>query len=399
MSEALLPVLDDPSAADPARAKLDRKKSVFSLLFRHRKRAKSKHSEPHFTTDAVNEPEEPPPQSESIDTIHISKFVSAGDPEPEFQWVALYENQRGLTIFSVPHFSHLTLLPFDPYPFTIPTASHSRSHQPNISLHEYPLPNGNWRWVSKTWMVDMRSGSGEVQHDGFEYNWIFRSKNWKPRIGPFSFVRRRRWVRLMMRPGACKHEHQEGEDGAHTPAAATSRIWHDYNPYRHRGSIVTIGTVTSADIPVHTPDFDGVWQGDVELDWFRYLVVMKHLATDGKKLETWKKWLNLESATFGPPPRRNGSEDEGPVSSEPQAEMAVSPSQGPAKINVKHIASVVNEYGDGILRCFIFPESRARLIELFASADVLPGFSLDKGQGWPSTLDFYSYINKLEPQW
>lgn len=97
MSEALLPVLDDPSAADPARAKLDRKKSFFSLLFRHRKRAKSKQSEPHsvITTDAVNEPEEPPPESESIDTIHVSKFVSVDDPEPEFQWVAIYENQRG----------------------------------------------------------------------------------------------------------------------------------------------------------------------------------------------------------------------------------------------------------------------------------------------------------------
>ena len=146
----------------------------------------------------------------------------------------------------------------------------------------------------------------------------------------------------MMRPGAWKHGHQESEDGVRTPAAATSRIWHDCNPYRHRDSIVTIDTVTSAD--VHTPDFDGVWQGDVELDWFRYLVVMKHLATDGKKLEMWKKWLNLESATFGPPLKRNGSEDEEPMPSETQDETAVSPSQEPAKINVKHIASVVNEY-------------------------------------------------------
>lgn len=52
-------------------------------------------------------------------------------------------------------------------------------------------------------MIDMRDGN--VQHDGFEYNWSFGGKKWRSRAGRFNtgaLVRRRRWARLMVRPAA-----------------------------------------------------------------------------------------------------------------------------------------------------------------------------------------------------
>ena len=62
----------------------------------------------------------------------------------------------------------------------------SRSEQPPLSLESYPLPDGNWHWVSRCWMIDMRTDTGEVQHDGFEYNWFFRRHNWRAQIGSFN---------------------------------------------------------------------------------------------------------------------------------------------------------------------------------------------------------------------
>src|SRR6266511_997646 len=105
----------------------------------------------------------------------------------------------------MPYYSSLSLLPTDPAPYTLPDASNQEpSHQPPVTLTTYPLPDGTWRWVSRSWMIDMRSEStqGQVQHDGFEYNWVFRKHNWKAQVGPLNaggWVRRRRWVRLMVR--------------------------------------------------------------------------------------------------------------------------------------------------------------------------------------------------------
>ena len=113
-----------------------------------------------------------------------------------------------MTLFSIPYYSALSLLPTDPSPFTLPNTSQKRSEQPPITLDAYPLPDGDWRWVSRTWMIDMRnSDSSIVQHDGFEYNWVFRQRKWRAQVGFLSaggWVRRRRWVRLMMRPSKNK---------------------------------------------------------------------------------------------------------------------------------------------------------------------------------------------------
>src|ERR1700722_4665839 len=105
-------------------------------------------------------------------------------------------------LFSTAFYSSSSLLPTDPLPFTFPNSSPDRAHQPALTLDTYPLPDGNWQWVSNAWMIDMRH-EGDVQWDGFEYNWRFRRRGWRAEVGVLGsggFVRRRMWVRLMMKP-------------------------------------------------------------------------------------------------------------------------------------------------------------------------------------------------------
>lgn len=190
-----------------------------------------------------------------------------------------------LTFFSTPYYSSLSLLPNDPLPFTVPSASSKRSRNPNVSLNDYPLPDGTWRWMSKAWMIDMRTDLGEVQHDGFEYNWSFREKNWRAKIGSLSmgaWVRRRRWVRLMMRPAKWTSDHLD------IVASSTE------------DPLTTLPS-TSSFLLVH-PDSDverdepsKLWMGDPDSDWDRCRRLLKRVGSDGRKLELWRLWLDLDN--------------------------------------------------------------------------------------------------------
>lgn len=228
-----------------------------------------------------------------------SALIDQDFDHDRFEWAILYENQRGqvlsylcnipafsisyrITIFSVPYYSSLSLLPSDPSPFTLPNTSLKREDQPPITLANYPLPDGDWHWVSRCWMVDMRADSAEVQHDGFEYNWMFRKHNWSPRVGPWNahgWVRRRRWIRLMVRPAKQKKVEY---DGFNTP---NSRRPQSFTP----SSVLTSGT----DITDHWIQVDpaNVWLGEPDGDLQRCLSVMKLFGRDGRKLELWKLWL------------------------------------------------------------------------------------------------------------
>ena len=115
-----------------------------------------------------------------------------------------------ISLFSTTRYSSQSLLPKDPPAFTIASndsqytngnmLSTKKKSRLNITLEDFPLPDGNWRWASKEWMVDMRDE--HVQYDGFQYNWYFRKDKWrnKPgRLNAGAWVRRRRWIRLMER--------------------------------------------------------------------------------------------------------------------------------------------------------------------------------------------------------
>ncbi|CAL1695832.1 unnamed protein product [Somion occarium] len=304
-----------------------------------------------------------------------------------YRWALLYENQRGATVFSTPYYSDKSLLPMDPPPFTIPSASpSSKVSQPTVSLKEYPLPDGDWRWVSRTWMVDMR-GEGRTQYDGFEYNWYFRGKNWRSEVGfqnAGGWVRRRRWVRLMMRPargtlykeaeeGKFPGEYPEAEEGVGTrPPSVVMRI--DVN---------------------ENVDFDDVWHGDDE-DWTRCRIVMKRLGRDSRLLELWAQWLGLEddevfsadseSRCNGRQPRKQRTGDSQllpsqPIQDETNPKMAES-------VDRSQLANVVAAHYPEILQLFIFPESRARFLAMLKRANILP--ELDEKIA-RDNLDFWSY--------
>ena len=214
-----------------------------------------------------------------------------------------------MTIFSIPYYSSLSLLPSDPSPFTLPNASLKRSSQPPITLANYTLPDGNWHWVSRCWMVDMRADSAEVQHDGFEYNWMFRKHNWSPQVGfcnAHGWVRRRRWIRLMVRPA--KQKKKAEHDGFNTPdSAAWTRTWQSSSP----PSVLTSGP----DILDHWLQVEpaNVWLGDPEGDWQRCLSVMKSLGRDGRKLEVWSLWLGCYDPDQFSGVNAKGKEPEGEI--------------------------------------------------------------------------------------
>ncbi|EJU02059.1 hypothetical protein DACRYDRAFT_22443 [Dacryopinax primogenitus] len=111
----------------------------------------------------------------------------------KFEWDYVMEHQRGFRFLWTPLFSQAGLLPTDPPAFSTLSADPLP-----CSLDDFQLPSPEWQWMGEGWCVDMR-GDGEVQEDGFEYNWWFRKKGWRPTIGFLSagaFVRRRRWMRL-----------------------------------------------------------------------------------------------------------------------------------------------------------------------------------------------------------
>lgn len=173
-------------------------------------------------------------------------------------------------------------------------------------------------------MVDMR-GDGQTQFDGFEYNWFFRQKHWRSHIGFLSaggWVRRRRWVRLMMRP-ARTHALEPSPSGTHTPAP--HGVIEEVLQLEHHEAGVTRPPsvlLTSSD------DEDerdvNVWQGKAVEDWARCHRALIRLGRDGRKLELWQRWLRqAESGADGhgkgkerAAPQKQWSEDDAPLPSQ-----------------------------------------------------------------------------------
>lgn len=194
-------------------------------------------------------------------------------------------------VFSTAYYSPLTLLPLDPPPFTIPTAAKCPSkNRPTVTLDDYPLPDGSWKWASRAWMIDMR-GDGEVQYDGFEYARSFRSKKWGPDTGFMSnrgLVRRRRWIRLMMRPAQFMHEAESllGDTGV----SVVPELEHHEEGATRPPSVMLILSEDG--------EQTRVWRGD-EGDWDRCHDALRQLTRDGRILEFWAHWLGVsnEAAT------------------------------------------------------------------------------------------------------
>ncbi|KXN90026.1 hypothetical protein AN958_05031 [Leucoagaricus sp. SymC.cos] len=411
-------VKDDSTARDAVRQRLapkSRLSRVFSLprlrLQRTSSSTKSLTRDPRLSeplAEAGTSIQEEPPAITTASTLESAPItlddnsIKGKDDETKdrYEWAIVYENQRGATLFSIPYYSALSLLPTDPSAFTLPNASSRRSEQPPITLATYPLPDGNWRWVSRAWMIDMRSNSGIVQHDGFEYNWVFRRHNWRAQVGFLSaggWVRRRRWVRLMMRPAKNK-THIETQ-GTASSSSTSSRN----NLLRHS---MTSSNLTGLSEFPHTL-VESVWFGN-DNDWKRCRSLMLRYAQDGRKLDLWRTWLgyyhpayrdqftDLVNVGKGKGKQKQWTEDDGPLPSqllEPDAASYRSMTPPPRE----YIAPVLHRHGRDLLQIFVYPDSRVQFLRLLGKAGLLPDLRINIGSDFnTSEVEFWSYTSDLE---
>ncbi|KAG6911958.1 hypothetical protein DXG01_000206 [Tephrocybe rancida] len=378
---------DDYSAADPARQRIAAKSRRFFSLpnLKASSRSKSPKAAPTANTAQLSTEPTGPTSLITLDSSSLDTIDSFSD---KYQWAVVYENQRGMTLFSIPYYSRLGLLPSDPPPFTIPNVS-SKSKQTNISLVDYPLPDGTWRWVSKCWMIDMRSDTGEVQHDGFEYNWVFRTHKWSAEVSAFSaggWVRRRRWIRLMMRPAIPQHSHDQEPGRQSAPITMAGTVWRDASV----GSLLPRSTTT--------PELDPntAWiENDVEGNWLKCRKIMKHLGRDGRKLELWKAWLahyhpDLQSKKMdiakGKARKVQWTEDAAaPDTTHSVYDDTLEKWQIPSREILLSIlrtnASLDLKRGNELLQSFVYPDSRASLLAMLAEAGLLQGLDVELGIG------------------
>jgi hypothetical protein len=177
-------------------------------------------------------------------------------------------------------------------------------------------------------MIDMRTDSGEVQPDGFEYNYFFRTKGWKPTPGHFTFVRRRRWLRLMVR---------SSQPTFSDPSSGRPML-----PNKRDKDIV-YPEISDNGCPEH-PE----WGTDVERNWANCHRILKCAGTDGRMLEMWTNWLGLTSdGQLTGRVNKQWTEEDGPFPSQPRFNE---PSIDPLNSAVQHaVAMLQAQVGDASL--------------------------------------------------
>ncbi|KAH9898392.1 hypothetical protein C8Q73DRAFT_684699 [Cubamyces lactineus] len=406
---------DDYAAADAARRRFSHHGLFSSIslpsLRRRRSRAHRRNSSPSPSSLVPNErsasASDIPEQVNISESPTIAAELDEDYDKDVYRWAVLYENQRGAMVFSTPYYSALTLLPLDPPPFTIPTADRSpRKNQPTVSLEDYPLPDGSWKWVSRAWMIDMR-GDGQVQYDGFEYSRSFRSRKWGPDPGFMSsrgLVRRRRWIRLMMRPAQTRHDDLDSLVNAPGALSILPELPHIEEGATRPPSVL----LTAVDEDEGTVD---VWRGD-EGDWVRCHLALRQLNRDGRKLELWATWLGVADgvsvsrrrsrvpSTFldraaGQPPndRRDGD-----ISGETEADrLTADTGVSTSKAQQSFIVPVLRAHGSELMGMFVYPDSRAQFLQLLGQAGLLAELRTGMGASESArALDFWSYTQDLE---
>lgn len=238
-------------------------------------------------------------------------------------------------------------------------------------------------------MIDMRTDSGEVQYDGFEYNWFFREKHWHAEIGKLStgaWVRRRRWVRLMMRPAQHTIAHLEG-----SPSPSTSKCRLPDRPL-DTSFVSLIHPQSEIALDELARSADLKWEGS-EQDWLHCHRLMRMLGRDGRKLELWRIWLSpyLYSSDTGLVDK--GKLPESDSSSPMRVESDDSNIQTPP---LEYLGTLLQNHGDAILRSFVYPDSRVQFLNLVKRAGLARELRQSLADGFSSTeVDFWSYSKDL----
>jgi len=226
---------------------------------------------------------------------------------------------------------------------------------------------------------------GDVQYDGFEYNWFFRTDKWRSEVGKLStgaWVRRRRWVRLMMKPAI--HPSKAVMAGAHTSL--------------HHFALSSRPSSVSDSDSESLQRSGFVWEGDPQADWIHCHDCLRSFPRDGKKLEIWRQWLGLRDQDDAEVIRKQWTEDEAPLPSQTyEADRSTQDWAPPVPTDV--IVPVIRENIKEILKTFVFPDSRAQFFvmlrnagistDVFEAGVVIP---LDSTQ----SLNFWSYAHEQE---
>ena len=88
----------------------------------------------------------------------------------KYEFDVLYENQRGLLVFGIPKFSPRTLFQWDPSPWTSASGKKSAYNIANAQL-----PDPSWEWAYPEWLIDM---TGDVDEAGWQYSGNFGRRFW-----------------------------------------------------------------------------------------------------------------------------------------------------------------------------------------------------------------------------
>ncbi|KAH0838301.1 hypothetical protein J3R83DRAFT_6578 [Lanmaoa asiatica] len=320
---------DDPAAAEPARRRLLQRSSLprFPSL-------------PSRPSKIISLPLPLLPTDHPADDIHIhhAHHPLTPDDKDVYRWAIVYENQRGITLFSTPFYSPLSLLPSDPQPFTIPHTNNTRTPHPNLSLDNYPLPDGTWRWVSTAWMIDMRTDLGECR-----------------RMGQTQALGQAHDASLQIMPIRT------------TPPAIQSFLRPLLLP--------------------NSPSFN------------RITTYPTQLGRDGRKLELWRMWLGPCVHTHASDIKGKGKQsDSASLSSQKALEKRLSDvvhEGNPPPLG--HLITILRNHGEAIIHSFVFPDSRAQFVDLVRQAGLAE--DLESCLGRPCSaadVDFWSYADNLD---
>ncbi|KAJ3493690.1 hypothetical protein NMY22_g20173 [Coprinellus aureogranulatus] len=250
---------------------------------------------------------------------------------------------------------------------------------------------------------------------------MFRKHGWRSQVGPVSaggWVRRRRWIRLMVRPAKPRRDHDDTSSTptrSNTPGPGSSTASSSARQ-RYRKSIasnlqssILSGATGSSAFTDHWQDMnpDDVWLGDsVEADWERLHEFMKRFGRDGRKLEVWRLWLGYyhpehkdkftEVDGKGKRREKQWTEDEGPLESE-VACLEVFSKESVALAPREYVVPVLRKYGQKLLRSFIYPDSRVQFLKLLALSGLLPEMDIPMGNTLDvmTEVDFWSYVNSF----
>lgn len=121
-----------------------------------------------------------------LDQIISSSILKSEQPNKEYSYDILIENERGAIILGFPFYTKY-MLPCDPPSFT----NINGSKITNLKL--FPLPDLNWNWTWDKWYVIM---SDDTDDQGWIYSWRFGSNHWRGEQKFGCFVRKRLWLRL-----------------------------------------------------------------------------------------------------------------------------------------------------------------------------------------------------------